>query len=78
MESDSSNSEKRSSNDLHPVHDYYIYNETTKLSICKVPGCLHSINGRHSNNLTKHITRKHKELSERIANEVEEYHKKKV
>lgn len=62
----SSNKDKRSSEELHPIQRYFEYDETTDKSKCKVGDCNRSFNGRHSNNLAKHIKRNHKNINDEI------------
>lgn len=77
MENDANNNEKRSSNELHPVHEYFDYNVESKTSICKVADCSYSYIGRHSNNLSRHLQRHHKTLSEKLISEISGFHMKK-
>lgn len=72
-EIDTNNSDKRISNQLHPVLDYFKYDADKNESSCLQPRCTYTVIGRHSNNLTKHIVRRHSELSEEINAELKEY-----
>lgn len=69
----STNNEKRSSKDLHPVQNYFDFDSVTNISTCSVPSCSRSIPGRHSNNLTRHIQRHHTKLYEELNTDISEY-----
>lgn len=52
---------------LHPIFDYFDYDNETDVSKCKIIGCkLGTLKGKHANNLSKHIEKKHRELQDEL------------
>lgn len=74
MENSPEQNDKRPSNGLHPIHDYFIYDVQADNSTCTIANCGHICPGRHANNLTKHISRNHKDVREEIELEISNYH----
>lgn len=46
----------------HPIFDYFDYDRTNNKSSCKISDCKYQANGKHANNLCKHIESKHKDI----------------
>lgn len=63
---------KSKSHKIHPVQKYFNFNAETKKSICKVEKCKYPMNGNHSNNLKRHISRKHKDLIKQLEEELKQ------
>lgn len=55
---ESINQQQQELNRCHPIHELYDYNQETQKSKCKI--CGFSANGKHSNNLVKHVQSRHK------------------
>lgn len=52
----------------NPVHNSFSYNAQTNVSICKA--CKIEMKGKHTENLVRHMKRKHADIAERIFSEI--------
>lgn len=57
----------------HPVQDFFTYDAANDISKCTVVNCEYSTAGRHSNNLKRHIDRRHKNHVAALENAIKEF-----
>lgn len=76
-ENQSINNDKRSLKELHPVQNYFDFDAVDNVSKCKVASCNHTVNGRHSNNLSRHFERNHRKLYDELNSDINEYRNEK-
>lgn len=60
---------------LNPVHKSFVYDKKCNTSECKY--CKFKMKGKHTENLTRHIKRKHADIFEEIVGEISEKKRKK-
>lgn len=63
---------------VHPIFDYFHYDEEKKKSKWLVVDCDIELSGKHAANLTKHFQRKHKNLQKNLDDKLKKYGKRKA